>query len=80
MKYKISPQQLKLLNKFTIVENGLIPMNLIQEGRIPEYLVSMWISSYPFELRVGTQGGSGIAMQICRRLFPKARIISAKSA
>ncbi|WP_141107245.1 hypothetical protein [Lutibacter flavus] len=54
--------------------------NLIKEGGTPEYLVSLWISSYPAEIRIGTNMGSGGAMAIARKLFPNARVYSAKSA
>jgi len=38
------------------------------------------MSSYPAEIRIGTNMGSGGAMAIARKLFPNARIFSAKSA
>lgn len=78
-----SNQFILLTNNFVIVEGlGLVEnrKNLIQEGGAPEYLVSLWISSYPAEIRIGTNMGSGGAMAICRKLFPSARIISARSA
>lgn len=84
MRILINSEQLKLIiDGFTIVEgHGLVQneKNLIQEGGTPEYLVSIWISSYPAEIRVGTNMGSGGAMAICKKLFPNARIISAKKA
>ncbi|SNR32635.1 hypothetical protein SAMN06265371_101294 [Lutibacter agarilyticus] len=72
-----------LTSNFVIVEgNGLYnyETNLIKEGGTPEYLVSLWISSYPAEIRIGTNMGSGGAMAIARKLFPSARIFSAKKA
>jgi len=84
MRILINPDQLKLLtDRFTIVEDhGLIENeeNLVLEGGAPEYLVSLWISSYPAEIRIGTNMGSGGAMAIARKLFPNARVFSAKSA
>ena len=83
MRIRINPDQLKLLSDgFTIVEGQRLieNKNLMLEGRTPEYLVGIWISSYPAEIRVGTNMGSGGAMAICRKLFPNARIISAKKA
>ena len=83
MRYKLSPEQFNLLNQnFMLIENGLLSLdeNMLSESSMREYIVSMWISSYPAEIRIGTHGGSGTAMEICRRLFPKAKIFSAKSA
>ena len=84
MRILINSEQLKLIiDGFTIVEgHGLVQneKNLILEGGAPEYLVSLWISSYPAEIRIGTNMGSGGAMAIARKLFPNARIISAKKA
>lgn len=83
MKYKISEQQFSLLSKnLLIIEGGLSPIkrNIIKESSMREYLVSMWISSYPAEIRIGTNMGSGGAMAIARKLFPHARVFSAKSA
>ncbi|SNR33810.1 hypothetical protein SAMN04488111_0510 [Lutibacter flavus] len=83
MKLIINTHQLDLLSSnFVIVEDGLHSneTNLIKEGGTPEYLVSLWISSYPAEIRIGTNMGSGGAMAIARKLFPNARVYSAKSA
>ncbi|MBT8318059.1 MAG: hypothetical protein HKP59_10585 [Lutibacter sp.] len=84
MRILINPKQLSLLTShFHIVEgHGLIENkeNLILEGRTPEYLVSLWISSYPAEIRIGTNMGSGGAMAIARKLFPSSRVFSAKKA
>jgi hypothetical protein len=82
MRYKLSPKHLNLLKEFTLTEDGLVPLDetLITEYSMPQYIVSMWISAYPVEIRIGTHSGSGGAMAICRKLFPSARIISAKKA
>jgi hypothetical protein len=84
MKILINTNQLNLLaSNFVIVEdNGLYnyKTNLIKEGGMPRYLVSLWISSYPAEIIIGTNMGSGGAMLVARMLFPKARVISARSA
>lgn len=83
MKILINKHQLQLLtNNFVIIESGGLgnKSNLINEGRNPEYLVSMLVSSYYAQIRITTSSGSGGAMAIARKLFPNARIYSAKSA
>ena len=82
MRIHINLKQLKLLtDRFTITENGLMPLseNLITES-MPQYIVSMWISAYPVEVRIGTTTGSGGAMAVARKLFKNARVYSARSA
>lgn len=82
MRYKVSQHQFNLLNQFTLTEEGFVPLdeNLITESSIPQYVVSMWIAGYTVEIRIGTNMGSGGAMAICKKMFPKARVYSAKSA
>ena len=83
MRYKISPKQLELLkSNFILTEGGLSPLKryLLIESSAPEYLVSMWISAYPVEIRIGTNMGSGGAMAVARKLFPSARVYSARKA
>ena len=83
MKIKINSNQLQLLTtSFYVIENGLLSMdkNIIAESGMPIYIVSMWVSSYNAEIRIGTHGGSGIAIALGRKLFPNARIYSAKPA
>ena len=82
MRYKVSPKHLNLLSQFTLTEDGFVPLdeNMLSESSMPQYIVSMWVSSYPVEIRIGTHSGSGGAMAICRKLFKNARVYSAKSA
>ena len=83
MRYKVTEHQLKLLNQnFILIEGGLLSLddNIIKESSMPQYIVSMWIAGYPVELRIGTNMGSGGAMAVTGKLFPKARIYSVKSA
>lgn len=83
MRYKVTEHQLKLLNQnCMLIEGGLLPLdeNMINESSTPEYMVSMWIAAYPVEIRIGTNMGSGGAMAVARKLFPKARVYSARSA
>jgi hypothetical protein len=83
MRYKVTEHQLDLLNQnFILIEDGLLLLNesMILESSMPQYIVSMWVSSYPVEIRIGTHSGNGGAMAICRKLFKNARIFSAKSA
>ena len=84
MRILINPNQLSLLtSNYHIVEGQGLVQNekkLMLEGRIPEYKVSLWISSYPAEIRIGTNGGGSMAMIIARKLFPHARIISVRPA
>lgn len=83
MKYYISENQFILLKQnFILIEDGVIPScsNLVKESSKREYLVSLWISSYSAEIRVGTDMGCGGAMLIARKLFPRARVFSAKPA
>ena len=82
MRYKVSKHQLKLLNQnFILIEDGLLSLdeNIIKESSMPQYIVSMWIAAYPIEIRIGTNMGSGGAMAIARKLFPKSRVYSARS-
>lgn len=83
MKLKINKSQFQLLtNNFVIIEDGLLSLdkNIITESGMPVYIVSMWVSSYNAEIRIGTHSGSGGAMAIVRKLFPSARVYSARSA
>ena len=83
MKYKVNEHQLDLLNQnFILIEDGLLSLdkNIITESGMPQYLVSMGVSSYSAEIRIGTYGGTGTALAIARKLFPSARIYSAKPA
>ena len=83
MKYIITQNQLKLLNQnFVIFEEGLssLEKNMISESGMPVYIVSMWIAGYTVEIRIGTTTGSGGAITIARKMFPKANVYSAKSA
>lgn len=83
MNYRISKHELELLKQNSIlIEDGLLSSNknIIAESGMPIYIVSLWVASYNAEIRIGTHGGSGIAMAIARKLFPHGRIYSAKSA
>ena len=83
MRYKVSEHQLDLLNQnFMLIENGLLSLDecIILESSMPNYIVSMWIGGYTAEIRIGTTTGSGGAMTIARKMFPKANVYSAKSA
>lgn len=83
MRYKVSEHQLDLLNQnFMLIEDGLLSLdeNIITESGMPLYIVSMWVGAYSAEVRIGTHGGTGTALAIARKLFPSARVYSAKSA
>ena len=82
MVYKVSPKHLNLLSQFTLTEHGFVSLdeNMLSESSMPIYIVSMWVSSFPVEIRIGTHGGSGTALAVARKLFPKCRAYSAKSA
>jgi len=73
----INTHQLNLLtSKFHIIEgHGLVQNgeNLIQEGKIPEYRVSLFVQGQPCEIRIGAYSSSS-ALSIARTLFPKATV------
>jgi len=76
MKYKISPQQFKLLDGFTIVQNhGLVQNgdNLIKESKMPEYLVTMYVLGHPAKIRI-SGFSRGAVLSIAKALFPRATI------
>lgn len=70
MRILINSKQLKLLNGFTITEHGLHhnDTNLINESKIPEYLVRMLVQGLPCALRISAYS-SGAALSVARRLF-----------
>jgi len=70
MRILINSKQLKLFNRFTITKNGLHhnDTNLIQESRLPTYLVSLYVQGHPCELRIGAYSSSA-ALGIARKLF-----------
>lgn len=83
MRYKVSEHQLDLLNQnFMLIEDGLLLLDEIPllESSMPHYNVSMWIAGYAAEIRIGTTTGSGGAMAIARKMFPKANVYSAKAS
>jgi hypothetical protein len=77
MKIKINKCQLKLLaDNFIIVEGQGLKQNekyLIQESRMPEYLVTILIHGQPAALRISGYSQTSV-LNIARTLFPKATI------
>ena len=77
MRIRINSDQLNLLiDGFTIIEGyGLIEneKNLIQESRMPEYLVAMIVQGQPMAIRISgyTQGS---VLRIARTLFKNVTI------
>lgn len=80
MRIIINESQLQLLaSQFHLIEGrGLVhnENKLITESKMNEYLVTVVIGGFFAQIRIGAQN-HGMALQIVRKLFPKARITGA---
>jgi hypothetical protein len=82
MRIIINTNQIDLLvSNFHIAEGLGIVENmdyLIQESKMPEYLVSIYFQGQPAGIRIGAYT-RGSALNIARKLFPKATITGSAS-